>query len=172
MAKKPAKKPVKKASAPKKPATKKPVPKQAIKPSAPKASGAKGGGPFPVTTGTGATPLQAGKTFVKMFNEGRAKDIESFYWTPDVVSVEGCGVSMEWRGQPAVRQKGEEWEKDHIIHGAKAEGPYVGATGFAVKFTIDVETKSTGARAQMVEIGVYTIRDGKICREEFMYYQA
>jgi hypothetical protein len=33
---------------------------------------------------------------------------------------------------------------------------------------MDVETKSTGAREWMEEIGVYTVKDGKIVREEFM----
>ena len=56
------------------------------------------------------------------------------------------------------------------MHGASAEGPFVGATGFAVKFTIDLETKSTGKRETMTEVGVYTVKNGKIVQEEFMYH--
>ena len=83
--------------------------------------------------------------------------------------IEGVGVEMAWVGEKAVRAKGEEWMNDHEIHGATAEGPFVGATGFAVKFVMDVTTKSTGERRTMNEIGVYTVEDGKIVIEEFMY---
>jgi hypothetical protein len=34
---------------------------------------------------------------------------------------------------------------------------------------MDVETKSTGKRETMNEVGVYTVQNGKIIREEFMY---
>jgi hypothetical protein len=48
-------------------------------------------------------------------------------------------------------------------------GPWVGATGFAVRYAIDVTQKSTGQRHQMEEIAVYTVKDGKIVREEFHF---
>ncbi|MDX2132198.1 MAG: nuclear transport factor 2 family protein [Planctomycetota bacterium] len=158
-AKKPAAKPAPKKAAPK--------PAPAKKPGASKASGK--GGMFPVNTGSGATPVQIGKTIVAMFNEGKMKEIEDLYWAPDIVSCEGMGVGLEWRGRQAVEAKNADWMKDHRIHGASAEGPYVGSSGFAIKFKMDVETISTGQRIVMDEIGVYTVRDGKIAREEFMY---
>lgn len=166
-------------SASKKPAPKKAAPKKSAKPAAKAAKGgakkaaggAKGkGGMFPVSTGSGATPVQVGNTLVKMFNEGKFREIEDMYWSPDIVSCEGLGVGLEWRGRAAVEEKNREWMADHVLHGAKAEGPYVGSSGFAVKFTMDVETKSTNTREQMVEVAVYTVRDGKIAREEFMYF--
>jgi hypothetical protein len=49
------------------------------------------------------------------------------------------------------------------------EGPWVGATGFALKYRIDVSQKSTGQRSHMEEIAVYTVRNGKIVREEFHF---
>ena len=52
---------------------------------------------------------------------------------------------------------------------AHAEGPYVGATGFSVKFRMDIKDNSTGRRTIMEEIGVYTVFNGKIIQEEFMY---
>ncbi len=58
---------------------------------------------------------------------------------------------------------------DNVIHGASTEGPFVVSTGFAVRFRMDVETKSTGQRRVMDEVGVYTVEDGKIVCEEFMY---
>lgn len=171
--KKPAPKVVKKsASKPASKSAKKPV-KTSAKPVAKKS--AKGGavgapGMFDVSTGSGATPIQVGQTIVQLFNQGKFQEIEEMYWSPGIESIEGFGVSKGWRGIAAVAQKGAEWMADHVIHGASAEGPFVGATGFAIRFRMDVETKSTGAREMMDEVGVYTVKDGKIAREEFMYF--
>jgi hypothetical protein len=122
-----------------------------------------------VTTGGGASPGDVGRALVQMFNKGQFHEIEKKYWAPAVVSCEGEGVAMEWVGRKAVTRKGEEWFAQNRIHGASAEGPYVGATGFAVKFRMDIENLGTGHRGMMEEVGVYSIRNGKIVREEFMY---
>lgn len=126
--------------------------------------------PEPISTGTGASPMDIGQALVAMFNEGKFKEIEDAYWAADITSVEGMGVNLAWHGQEKVHAKNSEWMADHVLHGATAEGPYVGSSGFAVKFRMDVETKSTGQRQVMEEVGVYTVRNGKIAREEFMYF--
>lgn len=122
-----------------------------------------------VGTGGGASAGEVGRALVEMFNKGRHSEIEKKFWSPAIVSCEGEGVGMEWVGRRAVTRKGEEWYAANRIHGASAEGPYVGATGFAVKFKMDVESVADGTRNVMEEVGVYTIRAGKIVREEFMY---
>jgi len=104
-----------------------------------------------------------------MFNRGQLSEIEAKYWSPDIASIEGLGVNLGWFGRKAVEEKNAGWMADHVLHGAAAEGPFVGSTGFAIRFKMDVETKSTGKREIMDEIGVYQIKDGKIVREEFMY---
>lgn len=123
--------------------------------------------PVAVKTGAGLSPMEAGTKLVADFNAGKMGLTEM--WSPQIVSIEGMGVSQAWSGRKAVDAKNEWWASDHIVHGASAEGPYVGATGFAVKFVIDVETKSAGTREMMTEIGVYTVKGGKITQEEFMY---
>lgn len=147
--------------------TKKTTKKSSGKPKAAKASPKPG--PFNVSTGRGPSPLEIGTDLVAMFNQGLLKEIEDKYWSPQIESVEGFGVHMGWRGRQAVEGKNNWWMEDHVMHGGSAEGPYVGSTGFAVRFRLDVETKSTGKREWMEEVGVYTIKDGKIIREEFMY---
>lgn len=139
-----------------------------------KASKKKGGKagsmePVPVTTGKGPAPAEIGADLIAMFNKGQFKEIEAKYWSKDIESVEGVGVAMAWRGRKAVDAKNAWWMSDHVLHGASAEGPFVGASGFAVRFRMDVETKSTGQRQNMDEVGVYTVEKGKIVREEFMY---
>ena len=151
----------------KKPASK--PAKKAAKASKPAKSTRSSMEPMTVKTGSGATPLEVGKDLVAMFNAGKVGEIEAKHWSPKITSIEGVGVSMGWSGKAAVEAKNQGWMMDHVIHGASAEGPYVGATGFSVKFRMDVETKSTGERTTMEEVGVYTVQDGKIVREEFMY---
>lgn len=125
--------------------------------------------PKAVKTGKGADPMEVGKELVRMFNAGQFEEIEQRFWAPKVRSIEGYGVAMAWDGRKAVRAKNNEWMSTHKIHGASAEGPYVGATGFAVKYRMDVEDTTNGSRVTMDEVGVYTVKNGKIVQEEFMY---
>lgn len=148
----------KKSSGKKAPAKK--SPKKSTKPSA--------RGPVVIKTGAGLSPFEAGSKLVADFNAGKMELTEM--WSPQIVSIEGMGVSQAWQGRKAVDEKNEWWASDHVVHGASAEGPYVGATGFAVKFVIDVEVKSQAKRETMTEIGVYTVKNGKIVQEEFMYH--
>jgi SnoaL-like domain len=168
MAKKIAKKAAKKAgkaSASKKPAAKA-APKAAKKP-----AGKSGASPAykAVNTGKGPSPLEVGAALVSMFNKGQFKEIEDQFWSPQIVSVEGFGVGMGWHGRKSVEAKNAQWMSTHTIHGGSAEGPFVGSSGFAVRFRMDVEDTATGKREMMDEIGVYTVQNGKIVREEFMY---
>lgn len=126
--------------------------------------------PIAVDTGRGMSAAEIGTQLVAMFNQGQFTEIEDKFWNKkEIASIEGVGVGMAWIGVKAVRAKNEAWMEDHVIHGGSAEGPYVGSTGFAVRFKMDVETKSTGERNIMDEIGVYSVEDGKIVCEEFMY---
>lgn len=157
-------------------ATKKSVKKAATKGAkkSAKKSARKGGrgtaAPKPVKTGRGAGPAEIGPAVVAAFNAGKPdRELWDRHWSPRVVSVEGIGVNLAWQGRKAMEAKAEMWLGEHTIHGASAEGPYLGASGFAVKFRMDVEEKATGKREVMEEIGVYTVENGKIVREEFMY---
>lgn len=127
------------------------------------------GGVFKVETGSGPGPLEIGRDIVAMFNQGQLSEIEDKYWAAQVESVEGFGVNMGWRGRSAVDAKNKQWVSTHKIHGARAEGPFVGSSGFSIRFQIDVEDTTNGSREVMDEVGVYQVRDGKIVREEFMY---
>ena len=50
------------------------------------------------------------------------------------------------------------------------EGPFPhGSDRFAVYFKYDVTNKPSGRRMQMNEIGLFTVRNGKVSKEEFFY---
>jgi hypothetical protein len=124
--------------------------------------------PARVTSGSGASVAEIGAAVVAHFNAGKPDGpIWDKFWSKDIESIEG-GAGMAWRGRKALQEKSDWWMQTHTVHGASAEGPYVGATGFAIKFRIDVTDTTTSKRQQMEEVGVYTVKNGKIIREEFM----
>jgi hypothetical protein len=127
------------------------------------------GGPIPVHSGEGATPAEIGAAIVAAFNRGEGDRVAAQYWSDAIESVEGHGVNMGWYGREAVNQKNADWTSQNRILGGVAEGPFCGSSGFAIKFRIETQTIATGEKRTMDEVGVYTVRDGKIVREEFMY---
>lgn len=167
MAKKMSKKPAAKSKKPAKVA-KKAAPKKAAKASKPAAKSAAPAGVRPVSTGKGPSAQEVGQQLVTWFNEGKMAECEGL-WDKNITSCEGMGVGMEWVGRKAVDAKNADWMSKHTILGGAAEGPYIGSTGFAVKFKMHVKVNASGQEIQMNEVGVYTVKDGKIVREEFMY---
>lgn len=131
--------------------------------------GGAGLAPRAVKTGRGATPLEVATRMMALLRDGNTAEIEKGLLAPALESVEGVGASMAWRGKKAVLAKYRAWESDHEIHDMQVDGPWVGATGFAVKYAIDVTQISTGQRTTMEEIAVYTVHNGKIVREEFHF---
>ncbi len=95
------------------------------------------------------------------------------HYADDIVSVEAFDMpegGREVRGKEALRGKWAWWEGAHEIHGASAEGPFLhGPDRFGVIFGMDVTNRESGERTQMRELGIYSVRDGKIVREEFFY---
>jgi hypothetical protein len=134
---------------------------------APRKSAATAKSPFPITTGKGAGAAEIGRSLVELYNQGKWDEPCKLWWSPQIVSVEGAG--MAWTGRNAVDAKNADWYKTNTVIGGSAEGPFVGASGFAVKFRVETEEKATGKRTRLEEVGVYTVQDGKIVREEFMY---
>jgi hypothetical protein len=89
----------------------------------------------------------------------------------DIVSVEAQasgGGSPETRGIEGVRGKIDWWVNAMEVHSFKASGPFVAHDRFVVQYDADVTDKSSKKRFQLSEVGVYTVKDGKIVREEFL----
>ncbi|HVP31290.1 MAG TPA: nuclear transport factor 2 family protein [Myxococcota bacterium] len=125
--------------------------------------------PKAVKTGRGPTPLEVAQAVAELARQGKLDEVERTWLAPGIESVEGVGASMAWKGKKAVLAKYRGWEADHDVHSLQVEGPWVGATGFALKYKVDATQKSTGQRSQMEEIAVYTVQNGKIVREEFHF---
>ena len=89
----------------------------------------------------------------------------------DLVSVEARasdGESPEKRGLDEVRAKTDWWLNAMEVHSFKANGPFVAHDRFVVQYDADVTDKSSKKRMQLSEVGVYTVKNGKIVREEFL----
>ncbi len=98
------------------------------------------------------------------------KAIDELYGK-DIVSVEPRAMEnmpAEMRGIDQVRGKTEWWEKNMEVHSAKVGGPFVARDTFVVQFDVDVTDKGSKKRMQMSEAGIYTVKDGKVSREEFL----
>jgi hypothetical protein len=98
------------------------------------------------------------------------KAIDELYGK-DIVSVEPRAMEnmpAEMRGIDQVRGKTEWWEKNMEVHSAKVGGPFVARDTFVVQFDVDVTDKASKKRMQMSEVGIYTVKDGKVSREEFL----
>ncbi|MEM1330287.1 MAG: nuclear transport factor 2 family protein [Planctomycetota bacterium] len=125
-------------------------------------------GPRKVGTGKGLSAAELGTILVDHVNKG-GDDLELWkkYFSTKCVSIEGSGEAHD--GRKAMKAKYDWFFSNFEVHSCKAVGPFVGATGFSVHFIVDMTDKASGHRHEGPEIGVYTVKNGKIVQEEFMY---
>ena len=118
------------------------------------------------------TTLEVGKKLVELCKQGKNEEAMKTLYSPDIISVEAASMPnmpAEVRGIAAVAEKGKWWNDNHEIHSASAEGPYPQGDRFIVKFSYDITSKPMKKRIQMDEMALFTVKDGKIVREEFFY---
>jgi SnoaL-like domain len=109
------------------------------------------------------------KSFTDLCKKGQFDEAGNTFWSDDVVSREAMeGPMAKVSGRAAVEGKGKWWYENHEIHDVKVQGPYVNGDRFMVRFTMDVTPKG-GARMTMDEMGLYTVKGGKVVEEEFFY---
>ncbi len=112
------------------------------------------------------------KQFVDLCNQGKNFDVMEMMYAPDIVSVEGTGEATT--GKRPVIEKSKRWVEVNTFHGEKVRGPFFcGRTDtdgqFAVYFTLEVTRKATGKRITLEEVGLYTVKNDQITREQFFY---
>ena len=78
------------------------------------------------------------------------------------------GGSPETRGIEGVRGKTEWWVNNMEVNRLEVSGPFVAHDRFVVQYDLEVTEKSSQKKMPMSEVGVYTVKDGKIVREEFL----
>jgi hypothetical protein len=112
------------------------------------------------------------KQFFDLCNQGKNFDVMRTLYALNIVSVEGNGA--ETVGQQPVIKKSEQWVADKSFDFQALRGPFFnGETPsggqFAVHFLHKVTPKATGKQITLEEVGVYTVKDDLITREQFFY---
>jgi ketosteroid isomerase-like protein len=116
------------------------------------------------------TTTELAKDFTNLLKQGDHAGAAAKHNADSIMSYEAAeGPMAVCEGSEAVKQKGDWWRENHELHAEIVEGPYVNSDQFAVFFKMDVTPKATGERAMMDEVGVYTVKDGKIVEERFYY---
>src|SRR2546423_15420809 len=114
---------------------------------------------------------EVAKKVVELTRQQAWKEAIDSLYAPEIVSLESQGLgdeSPETRGIEGVRQKTEWWTKHMEVHDVKVGGPFVAHDRFVVQHDMDVTDKIAQKRMQLSEVAVYTVKDGKIVREEFL----
>jgi ketosteroid isomerase-like protein len=110
------------------------------------------------------------KAFAELCKAGKFEEAGERFWADDVVSLEPMeGPMARLEGRAAVKGKSEWWNSAHEVHSSTAEGPFAHGDQFAMRFAIDVTQRESGQRMQFTEIGLYTVRDGKVVEEKFLF---
>ena len=116
--------------------------------------------------------MDIGKELVALCRQGKNQEaIEKFY-SPNIVSVEAAAmpnIGQTQKGIEAIKAKNTWWVESHEVHGGEVNGPFPNGSQFIVQFKFDVTPKHTGKRMMLEEMGLYTVENGKITKEEFFY---
>ena len=116
------------------------------------------------------TALEIGKELVSLGRQGKNREAIDKLYSPDIVRVEAMempNIGQTQQGLEAVKGKNTWWEQGHEILGRKVDGPYPNGNQFIVHFQYDVTPRHTGTRTTVEEMGLYTVENGKIAKEEF-----
>lgn len=115
---------------------------------------------------------EIGKRYVELVSQHKYDECVNELFAKDAISVEAFappGQDRTVRGVEAIHAKGKWWGDNHTVHSASVLGPYPHDDRFAVHFAYDITFKPENRRFPMNEVGVFTVKDGKIVKEEFFY---
>jgi hypothetical protein len=110
---------------------------------------------------------EVAKEFTELCKAGKFEAAGDKFWAEDCVSIEPMpGEMHRMQGRKALEGKSKWWAENNTVHGAKVEGPFVNGDQFTVRFEMDFTPKGK-SRTSMAEVGLYTIKNGKIVEERF-----
>ena len=114
----------------------------------------------------------AGK-FMELCKQGKHFEVMRTMYSADMVSVEGNG--KEYVGKDVVIHKSEVFQGNNAIQSQDLRGAFfcgdanANSGRFAVYTSITFAPKSGGAQQAHDEVGLYTVKNDVITREEFFY---
>lgn len=113
---------------------------------------------------------EVGKKLVALCRENKHDEAMNTLYADDCVQVEASGppgAPREFVGLPAIQKMSEEWYKSVKMYGFSTSDPQVHGDRFALWMEIDMEIPGVMPRAKHHEIGLYTVKNGKVSRIEF-----
>ena len=116
--------------------------------------------------------MDIGKELVALCQQGKNQEAIDKLYSPDIVSVEAMAMPnmpQTQTGIEAIKGKNAWWVENHEIHGGEVTGPFPNGNQFILYFHYDVTPKHLGKRMTIEEMGLYTVENGKITKEEFFY---
>jgi hypothetical protein len=113
------------------------------------------------------------RKFMELCKQGKHFEVMRNMYSADMVSVEGDG--KEYVGKENVIRKSEVFQGNNTILSQDLRGPFflgdpsASAGKYAVYTSIDFAPKGGGGRVTHEEVGLYTVKNDAITREEFFY---
>ena len=111
--------------------------------------------------------------FMELCNQGKHFEFMHAFYAPEMVSVEGDG--REFVGKGPVIKKSEVFQGNNTIHSQDLRGPFFSGDAdassgrFGVYTAIEFSPKAGGKRERHEEVGLYTVKNDVVTREEFFY---
>lgn len=111
--------------------------------------------------------------FMELVNQGKHFEVMRTMYAPEMVSVEADG--REFVGKDVVIHKSEVFQGNNNILSQDLRGPFflgdpdASSGRFAVYTALDFAPKTGGDRVTHEEVGLYTVKNDTITREEFFY---
>lgn len=114
---------------------------------------------------------------IDLWNQMKFREAYETYFAEDAVKCEPTAIGEypnQIQGRNTLIAQEESIQNDLMdTHGIYvSEGPFIGANGFSVIIKSDFTVKETGTRHIFREVGIYTIKDSEIVREEFLFDEA
>ena len=111
--------------------------------------------------------------FMELCSQGKHFEFMRAFYAPEMVSVEGDG--REFVGKEPVIKKSEVFQGNNNIHSQDLRGPFFCGDAdaksgrFGVYTSIEFSPKAGGQRVTHEEVGLYTVKNDAVTREEFYY---
>ncbi len=112
--------------------------------------------------------LAVAEKLIELLKQSRNTEAYQTLYAPEAECVE-ADPKRSRSGLQRLTADMQAFAGAHEFHYIRLEGPLVVGSSFAVALTFRATPRAGGAGFEVPEIGVYTVRAGKIVREQFFY---
>lgn len=116
------------------------------------------------------TTQQVADRLSELCRKGEWAAAHNELYADDAVSIEPDFAPMNHvKGLDAIREKGKAFDQMMEVHNNTVSEPVVAGNFIAFSHSIKATDKQKNEPANMEELSVYEVRDGKIVKEHFHY---